>query len=168
METDAGIAWLIAGTIAAFVSASAAAGSAVCSALALRSQARAVDVSSYLEILEQLQEFERRLNASALVSEEWLFARREYVNFLEGLAHLYIDGRFGSGTANLCRDALCNSIAAIEINREMMEILEDSITSSETFEYLGKFRSKHRTSLRNGRRYSARQDRKTHRPNLSR
>jgi len=26
----------------------------------------------------------------------------------------------------------------------MMEILEDSITSSETFEYLGKFRSKHR------------------------
>jgi hypothetical protein len=82
METDAGIAWLIAGTIAAFVSASAAAGSAVCSALALRSQARAFDVSSYLEILEQLQEFERRLNASALVSEEWLFARREYVNFL--------------------------------------------------------------------------------------
>jgi hypothetical protein len=56
-------------------------------------------------------------------------------------------GRFGSGTANLCRDALSNSLAAIEINTEMMEILEDSITSPETFEYLGKFRRKHRNII---------------------
>ncbi|MGH6899847.1 MAG: hypothetical protein ACREJ5_25395 [Geminicoccaceae bacterium] len=144
MEAGAGVTWLIAGTIAAFVSASAAAASAICSALALRSQARAVDVSSYLEILERLQQFERRLKASDSVSEERVFARREYLNFLEGLAHLYIDARFGRGTVNLCRDALCNSLAAIEINTEMMEILEDSITSSETFEYLGEFRRKHR------------------------
>jgi hypothetical protein len=144
MEPGAYITWLIAGTIAACVSAFAAAASAVFSARALRSQTRAVDVSSYLDILERLQQFERRLKASGSGGEEWLFARREYLNFLEGLAHLYIDGRFGSGTNDLCRDTLSNSIAAIEINREMMVILEDSVTSPETFEYLGKFRKKHR------------------------
>jgi hypothetical protein len=137
MEAAPGVTWLIVGTVAA-------AASAVCSALALRSQARAVDVSSYLEILDRLQQFERRLEASASGTEQSVFARREYVNFLEGLAHLYMAGRFGSGTASLCRDALSNSVAAIEINTEMMQILEDSITSPETFEYLGKFRRKHR------------------------
>lgn len=55
MEAGVDITWLIAGTIAAFVSACAAAASAIFSALALRSQARAIDVSSYLEILEHLQ-----------------------------------------------------------------------------------------------------------------
>jgi hypothetical protein len=144
MEAGVGITWLIAGTIATSLSACAAAASAICSVFALRSQARAIDVSSYLQILEQLQQFERRLTASASVGEDWVFARREYVNFLEGLAHLYIKGRFGSGTADLCRDALSNSIAAIELNRDMMSILENSYSSPETFEYLGEFRKKHR------------------------
>jgi hypothetical protein len=144
MDAGAGVTWFIAGTLAAFVSACAAAASAIWSGLALRSQARAVDVSSYLEILERLQQFERRLKASSSASEECVFARREYLNFLEGLAHLYIHRRFGSGTNDLCRDALSNSVAAIEINTEMMMILEDSITSPETFKYLGKFRRKHR------------------------
>ena len=72
-----------------------AAASALWSALALRSQARAVDVSSYLEIFKRNQQFERRLKASISSGEEWLFSRREYLNFLEGLAHLYIDRRFG-------------------------------------------------------------------------
>ncbi len=144
MEADASVSWLIAGTIAAVVSASAAAASAVWSGLALRSQARAVDVSSYLEVLERLQRFERVLRASASLGEEHVFARREYLNFIEGLAHLYMKGGFGNGTANLCMDALCNSIAAVEINAEIMEILENSLTSPETFEYLGKFRKKYR------------------------
>jgi hypothetical protein len=95
-------------------------------------------------MLDRLQQFERRLAGSALITEERVFARREYVNFLEGLAHLYMDGRFGNWTADLCRDALCNSIAAIEINRDMMELVEGSVTSPETFEYLRKFRNKHR------------------------
>jgi hypothetical protein len=88
MEAGTGVTLLIAGTIAAVVSASAAAASVVWSGLALRSQARAVDVSSYLEVLERLQRFERLLRASTSVGEERVFARREYLNFLEGLAHL--------------------------------------------------------------------------------
>ena len=54
MEAGVGINWLLAGTIAAFVSATAAAASAVCSAIALRSQARAVDVSSYLARISRM------------------------------------------------------------------------------------------------------------------
>jgi hypothetical protein len=70
--------------------------------------------------------------------------RREYLNFLECVAHLYIDGRFGSGTANLCRDTLSNSIAAIEIDEDMRGLFKDSVTSIDTFVYLAKFRRKHR------------------------
>jgi hypothetical protein len=144
METGAGVTWLVAGTIAAFVSALAAAASAIFSAAALRSQTRAVDVASYIEILKRHQQFERKLKASASVSEEWIFTRREYHNFLEGLAHLYIKRRFGSKTADLCRDSLANSMAAIEIYTEIMGVLADSVTSPEAFEYLAKFRKKHR------------------------
>ena len=65
MGTGAGVAWLVAGTIATCISAIAAAASALFSARALQSQTRAVDVSSYLEIFERNQQMERRLRASA-------------------------------------------------------------------------------------------------------
>ena len=147
MESGAGAAWLIAGAIAAFISASAAATGAIVASVALRSQTRAVDVSSYLEILQRLQEFERRLKDAASDREQYVFALREYANFLEGVAHLHNAGRFGRGTAALCRDALCSAIAALEISQETMSILEASFTSRETFEHLVAFRKKHKSRI---------------------
>ncbi len=63
------------------------------------------------------------------------------------MAHLYNAGRFGSRTATLCRDALCSSIAALEINCEVMDVLGDSITSLETFEHLERFEKRHKTRI---------------------
>lgn len=140
MESGAGTGWQIAATIAAFLSAAAA-------FLALRSSTRAVDVSSYLEILQRLQAFERRLKDAASDRDEHVFALREYVNFLDGVSHLHNAGRFGRGTAALCRDALRNAIAALEISEEVMDVLEESITSRETFKHLEDFRKKHRSEI---------------------
>jgi hypothetical protein len=147
MEPGAGAAWLIAGTIAVFVSAGAAATAAIFAGLALSSQTRAVDVSSYLEILRRLQDFERRLKDAASDRDQHVFALREYANFLDGMAHLHNAGRFGRGTAALCWDALCNSIAALEISEETTNVLEDSFTSRETFEHLVAFREKHKSKI---------------------
>jgi hypothetical protein len=147
MEPGAGAAWLIAGTIAAFVSAFAAAAAAIFAGLALSSQTRAVDVSSYLEILRRLQDSERRLKDTASDRDQHVFALREYVNFLDGVAHLYNAGRFGRGAAALCWDALCNSIAALETIEEITNVLEDSFTSLETFEHLVAFRKKHKSKI---------------------
>jgi hypothetical protein len=147
MESGAGAVWLIAGTIAAFISASAAAAGAIVASVALRSQTRAVDVTSYLEILQRLQEFERRLKDAASDRDQQVFALREYANFLEAVAHLHNAGRFGRDTAALCRDALCTAIAALEISEEAMSVLGDSFTSRETFEHLVAFRKKHKSKI---------------------
>lgn len=144
METDNTTTWVIATAIATLGTAMAAATSAVVAAYALRSQARALDVSSYLTILERLQRFERRIQDFGSDENERTFTLREYANFLEGVAHLYNKGRFGSRTADHCRDALANSVAAIEINSDVMEILARSITSLETFEHLGAFKKKYK------------------------
>lgn len=136
-----------AGTIAALVSAGGAAAAALFAGLALSSQTRAVDVSSFLEILGRLQDFERRLKDAASDSDQHVFALREYANFLDGIAGLHNAGRLGRGTAALCWDALCNSIAALEISEETTKVLEKSFTSRETFEHLVAFRKKHQLKI---------------------
>jgi hypothetical protein len=98
-------------------------------------------------ILRRLQDFERRLKDATSDRDHHVFALREYANFLDGVAHLHNAGRFGRGTAALCWDALCNSIAALEISEETTNVLEDSITRRETFEHLAAFRKKHKSKV---------------------
>jgi hypothetical protein len=124
-----------------------AAFSALFAGISLRSDAKSRDVSSYLDILSRFQESERKID-QASDRQQIHFIIKEHINFLEGIACLCNKKKFGSATKELCHDALVNHLAVFENNDITRELLENSVTNSETYEYLLKFYQKNRQSIK--------------------
>jgi len=144
---DSGLeSWHALSAIGAAGAALVAAVSAAFAGISLRSDARARDVSSYLDILIRFQESERKINEAS--EEDIEFAIREHFNFLEGISYLCNKSMFGRATYELSNDTLINHIAVFEKNDYARNLLEGSVTSENTYECLLGFYKNNRNEIK--------------------
>jgi len=71
----------------------------------------------------------------------------EFINFLEVCAAADNRRLFPKTTSALVVDKLCSSIAAMQLTPEIHELFKSSITTSTTFNELGKFMQRNRSSI---------------------
>lgn len=138
--------WNFIANIAAFFSALAAAGGLIFTGIGLKNQARATDVSTYFKICEEIDLLERKLNHPE-DGVELGFIYVEYFNKLDAIAHLYNKNKFAASTRKLCKSALLDHLAGIDLHIKRRKHFEKSVTHPSTYKDLRDFVKNHKRKL---------------------
>ena len=103
-----------------------------------RRQWQATDVHSYFQITEKLTDTYRRYGNSR---DE--FDLVEVLNLLESLSRLYFKRRIHGVTRDMVKESLLEIIRDISCNDHVKKKMEESCSSSKTYEYIRCFARSH-------------------------